>query len=256
MKSLLESFHLLHSFPSCDITGPIDEQYRNGLGLSICRKAPSFQESLSVVENKVKEGDEAVNAQGITARYRQAIRIYTSAMVELKDRCHKLDHDILSWTVHSTADMNLHDAYLFLIFRIQVSLANAHIQLGQYEQSYKWSNRAVRAAQKTGFGQTRFYEAHPHYLNAFVLHARSNNKFGRWDEAVESMKTAVRIAPHLEQELKFFEEDKERHKAKQLNTVRVVLEKSRNRNGSFHVIRYPADFERVEDQIQHQHTRY
>ena len=235
--------------------GPIDEQYRNGLCLSICRKAPSFQENLSAVENKVKEGDEAVNAQGTTARYRQAIKIYSSAMVELKDRCHKLDHDLLSWTVASTADMNVHDAYLYLIFRLRVSLANAHIQLGQYEQSYKWSDRAVRAAHKTDSGQTGFYEAHPHYLKAFVLHARSNNKLGRWDEAVESMRIAVRTAPHLEQELKLFVEDKERHKVKQLNTVRVVLEKSRNRNGSFHLIRYPADFERVADQIQHQHPR-
>ena len=149
---------------------------------------------MSEVENKVKEGDEAANAQGTTARYRRAIIIYSSATVELKDRCHKFDHDVPSWTVPSTADINLHDAYLSLIFRIQVNLANAHIQLGQYEQSYKWSERAVR----TDFSRTDIYEAHSHYLKAFVLNTRSNNKLGGWNEVIESMKVAMRIAPRFE----------------------------------------------------------
>lgn len=45
---------------SISITEPLDEQYKAELYLSVCKKAPAFQESLSKLLHEVQKGDEVL----------------------------------------------------------------------------------------------------------------------------------------------------------------------------------------------------
>ncbi len=250
LKSLLEPLRFVHSFCAASITGPLDEQYKNDLSLSICKMAPTFQESLSEVERKVREYRELFEVQD-PDNYHDAIRVYSNAMTELKDRCSRLDSDIQPQSpvvLYSVADqkLQLHTEYITLVFVLQTCLANAYFQLGQYDQSRKWSARAMDIEFDT-WGI--HLDNHPDYAMARLLNARSNNKLGRWEEAVDSIKEAVVDIPHLEEELKAFEEDLKRHekrlKEKRLETVRMVLAKNQSQNGRRLVLKYPEDFDKV-----------
>lgn len=92
-------------------------------------------------------------------------------------------------------------------------------------------------------------ERHPRYLEAVLIYARSNSRLGWWAEARDWMKEAVAIARHLEPELTSWEEEEEKYKERQLQTVRMVLAKGRNRKGQSSVMRYPADFDTVRDRF-------
>ncbi len=250
LKSLLEPLRFVHSFYAASITGPLDEQYKTDLSRSICKMAPTFQESLSEVEKKVREYGELFDSQD-PDDYHHVVRVYSNAMTELKDRCSRLDSDILPQSpvvLYSIADkkLQLHTEYITLVFVLQTCLANAYFQLGQYDQSRKWSARAMDIELDTWGIRL---DSHPDYAMACLLNARSNFKLGRWEEAVDSMKEAVVDAPHLEEELKAFEEDVKRHekrlKEKRLETVRTVLAKNRSQNERRLVIKYPEDFDKV-----------
>ena len=236
LKSLLEPLRFVHSFYSASITGPLDKQYKTDLSLSICKQAPSLEENLSEVEKKVREHKEYFAVQD-PVDYHHAVRVYSDAMTELKDRCSRL--------VPSGAD-KLYIEYITLVFALQTCLTNAYFQLEQYDQSRKWSESAMRI----------FYDRlgisvnpHPDYARACLVNVRSNIKLGRWKEAVDSMKVAVTRIPDLEEELKPFEEDarkhEERRKERQLKTVKTVLAENRSQKGRPLVIRYPGDFDKV-----------
>ena len=250
LESLLEPLRFVHSFYAASITGPLDEQYRTDLSLSICKIAPTFQEALSDVEKNVREYGKFFEVQ-YPVDYHHVVRVYSNAMTELKDRCSRLDSDIRpesTVVLYSVADkkLRLHIKYITLVFVLQTYLANAYFQLEQYDQSRKWSERAMDMEYDT-WG-TSFYD-HPDYAKACLLNARSNNRLGRWEEAVDMMKQAVVDAPHLEEELKAFEEDLKRYekrlRKRRLETVRTVLAKNRSQNGRRLVIKYPEDFDKV-----------
>ena len=240
LKSLLEPFRLLHSFRFANITGPLDEQYKTDLCLGICKKTPSFEESLSEVLDKVKEGDNFFNAQG-ASRYLRAIEIYKAAMTDLKNRCCRIRFS--SSAIPSATGLDLRIVYMDLIFKLRVNLATAHLQTGQYWQARKWTNRVMDAA---GHEIVMLrYERHPRYYKACVMNAHSNRKLARWDEVIEAVDEAVRVAPHMEPQLSWFREEEREYREKMSQTVKMVLENSRTENGGCRVIRYPADFEEV-----------
>lgn len=194
-KSLLEPLRSLHSFQTVSITGPLDEQYKTELCLSICKNPSSFQKRLSDVLDRVREGDEAFNTARTTAHYHRAITVYNTAMTELKDGCSRLYRSGglgmgLVPTLHAD-EINLKVTYSDLVCKLQINLAAAHFELGHYAQSRKWGYDAFETL---GEDHTVF-SPDPRCGKAYLLLARSNNKLGRWEEAVEWMEEAVRIVP-------------------------------------------------------------
>ncbi|KAL9135462.1 MAG: hypothetical protein Q9175_003349 [Cornicularia normoerica] len=184
------------------------------------------------VVGKLKEGDEAYQTGKILDCYHQAIRIYNTAMTILKDRCSGFDWAVQSrgrLAVPSAKDVFLRNAYTNLLFQLRINLAVAHFQLEQYEQSRKWSGRAMMVIHEEWAQPSNNRRLDARYIKACRLNARSNSKFSRWEEAAESMQKAVTLAPHLEQELKYYNEDLKKHKEIQLKTVKTVLTNSRSR---------------------------
>ncbi|KAF6232520.1 hypothetical protein HO173_009188 [Letharia columbiana] len=236
VKSLLEPLRILHSFQSTKITGSLDEQYKTELCLDICKKAPSLQERSFKVRDKIREGDDVFNARNTKPKdlFRQAIRLYEAAMTDLKNSCSIFDRPVRMLgnpISFSTAGSDFHHVYTNIVFSLRIRLAAAHAQLEQYEQCRKWSGRAVRTIDQDGGPPDIDHEAD-----------------------LSSMQKAVDIAPHLEEELKLFEDDERKHRERQLRTVREVLalagkgldrDGRKKRYGQPFVMRYPADFDRV-----------
>lgn len=222
LKNLIEPLHLLHSFQFAYITGPLDEKYKSDLCLSICKEAPSFQESSLKVLHKV-QGLKALGTQRNMTYYRQAISTYNTVMTELKDRCSRLDWATqarIGANTASIADLRVHNAYTNLVFMLRTNLATSHFQIGQYWQARKWSEHAMEIVNERWNPLAINYQADPRYLKALLFNARSNNKLGRWKEAVYSMEKAVEIAPSRTKELELFKGDEKRHAEKQLKTVK------------------------------------
>lgn len=197
---------------------------------------------------KVHEGDEAFNAQGTISHYRQAINLYNAAMTDLKDSCSRFyweTDERLAFPPRSEADVLLHNAYRETVFKLQVNLASSHYQLEEFVQSRKWSESALIAIHSRYSLTFLDNQPNPGYAKAYLLNARCNNKLGLWAEATESIKEAVKLAPHLEGELKLFKEDGKRDEETQLKIVRMVLASGRNKNGRPLVMRYPEDIDRA-----------
>lgn len=245
VKSLLEPLRSLSSFQFAQITGPLDKQYKTDLCASICKKAPSFRESFLGVLGKVQEGDEAFNAQNTTGHYAQAIKAYEAALTYLRDQCSRHYFIIrreLGPLPYSEEDFNVHIEYRALLCKLYTNLATAHFGLGQYVQSRNLSLHILE----------ELFLSDPEYEVASLVFVRSNHKLGRREEAIEKMEILAEVmegAPHLVQELEILKADQKRHKEIQLKTVQTLLAKSRGENGQPLVIRYPADFQKVEGML-------
>ena len=227
--NLLEPLRLLHSFHTAHITGPLDERYKSNLCLSICKEAPSVQDSLLEVLGMVEVGPKAINAQSTMSYYRQAIKTYNTAMTNLKDRFSRfywIAEARYRLNTASTADLSIHIVYTILVYRLRLRLASCHFQMDQWEQARKWSERAVEPISEAVNPLIVNVTSNHHYLKAFIVNARSNNKLGRWKEAVDSMEKAVKLSPSLAEELKLFKDDEKKHKENQMKTVRKVSDKS------------------------------
>ena len=220
VTSLLAPLRVLHSFRFAHITGPLDEKYKMDLCRSICKAAPSFEESLFEVLVKVQEGDVAFNAGIETGHYLQALRIYNAAMTDLKDRCGGL-----AWTVSqrlgpatpSAADIQSCTAYFNLRFKLRVKLAAVLFELGHHEKTRQWMVVAVKPI--------RFSPLTSDDKEAYLLHARINKKLGRWTQAIDSMEDVVAMAPHLRHELELLKGDAKRHREQELKARKKDLAK-------------------------------
>ena len=210
VMSLLEPLRSLYSFQFAQITGPLDERYMEDLCVNICREAPSFRESFLGVLDLVQEGDEAFDNQNSTVDCARAIKFYNAAITYLKDRC--LGHYLTirmglvgrrpGFQPYSDESINLHIAYISLLGKLQLNLATAHFRLWRFAQSRKWSQHAIREGRLSG---SRL-EA------ASLLNVRSNQRLGRWKEAIARMELLLEDAPHLEPELKRLKEHEKRYK--------------------------------------------
>lgn len=258
LRNLLEPLRLLHGFQFVSITGPLDEKYKTELCLSICKKAPTFQESLFKLLHESKKGDEAFKAGGSAPdRLRRAIRIYNGVMTDLKDQCARFDRAVLqsrtrSATTPVVADVILHIGYTDLVFKLEHKLAMAHYRLSQYEEARKWSARAVKTIVEDWAPLVANRLVDPRYAYAYQLNARANRSLGRYKEAVEAMEGAVRMAPHLAKVLQLYRDEEGWHREMQRKTVKMVLDGGRDRKGRRFVMRYPADFEDVKRRLPEQ----
>lgn len=250
-KSLLESLRSLHGFQTVSITGPLDEQSKADLCSSIGKDGPNYQTRLSKVLDKVREGNEAFNGPKTAIHYRRAIAVYNNAMTELKDECSRLFHSgeqAMGLAPTLSADDNL--TYGVLVFKLQIKLATAHFRLGQYTQSLRWSNNALNLEDY----DYSAYTSDADRGKAFLLLARSNNRLGRWEEAVDWMGVAVEKMPHLEPELETFKGDVKVAQEIQVETVKIILNESRVSKGRQVVVRYPSDFDKVKARLYSQRS--
>lgn len=255
LKNLLEPLRLLRAFQFVHITGPLDEQYTTDLCLSMCKKAPSFTESLLGVMHKKKNDQIAIKVRGNENRLFQTVKMYNTAMTGLKDRCSGFD-----WAVQSRlrighfapsfTDIGLHIAYMEFLYRLRLNLASTHSKLEQWWQCRKWSGHAMMIVHEDPLLPVRNNASDNYYAHACRLNALSNNKLGRWEEAVTSIREAVKISPDLKQEVEEYERDLQKSKERQVKIVRVILTENRTkRNERSRVMRYPADFEKVKQRL-------
>lgn len=211
--------------------------------MSICKKAPSFRESFLGVLDKFQEGDEAFDTQDTTVHYARAIKAYKAAVTYLEERCSTYYHTVTTDTgPYSDEDFKVHIEYRDFVCKLYTNLATAYFGLGQYMQSRKWSQLTL--------DEVILFD--PDYEVASLLLVRSNYKLGRWNEAIRRMEILAEELPHLAPELEMLWEDKKRHKELQLETVRMLLAKSKDGNGQPLAMRYPADFEKVKTELSSQ----
>ena len=243
LKGLLEPLRALRRFRSSSITGPLDEEYKRDLCLSICRKESYNKEYTDKVMAAIRESDQVSENTNIShyCRAHKRIRILESTMTMLKDRFHKIDQA----PVHSRSSRSIisHKAYLILVLCIRYDLAEAYGELAEWTQGRKWSGRVMTLVKEVGM---QYAGCHPHlYMLACLLDGRCNNKLGRWEEAIASMEEAVAYAPHLQEELKIFKKDLQDHKKRQLEAVKMALKRRRDKDGQPLLLRYPRDFDRA-----------
>ena len=243
LKGLLEPLRSLRRFESSSIAGPLDEEYKRDLCLSICRKGSYNEEYTDKVMAAIRESDQVSKNTDIShyCRAHKRIRILESTMIMLKDRFSPIDRV----PVHSRSSRSIisHKIYLILVLNIRYDLAEAYCGLEEWNQGRKWSGRVMALVKEVGL---RYSGCHPNtYMSACLLNGRCNNKLGRWEEAIASMEEAVAYAPQLKEELKLFKKDLQDHKKRQLKAVKMALKRRRDKDGRQLLLRYPRDFDRA-----------
>ena len=239
LKGLLEPLRALRRFGSSSITGPLDEEYKRDLCLSICRKDSYNKEYTDKLVAAIRESDQVSENTDIShyCRAHKRIRILESTMIMLKDRFSKIDQA----PVHSRGIS--HQVYLVIVLRIRYDLAEAYCDLEEWTQGRKWSGRVMTLVKEVGL---QYSGCHPDlHMSACLWNGRCNNKLGRWEEAIASMEEAVAYAPQLKEELKLFKKDLKDHKKRHLKAVKMVLKRRRDKDGRPLVLRYPRDFDRA-----------
>ena len=237
LKSLLEPLRSLRLFGSSSITGPLNEEYKRGLCLDICRQSSSWNEDISKVMADIREGERASENTDIPryCRARKSIRIFESAMTLLKDRCSMIEQaPVPAYKLNQ-------EAYRFFVLCIRYELAKAYCDLEEWEQGRKWSGRVMTMVEEVG--SQDFDCPEEIYMPACRMNGRCNNRLGRWEEAISSMEEAAALEPQLEEELDSFKKDLQDHKDRHLKAVKMALARRRAKDGRPLVLRYPRDFD-------------
>ena len=238
LKGLLEPLRALRQFRSSSITGPLDEEYKRDLSLSICKEGSSWNEDMIKVMAEIREGERVSKNTDIPpyCRARKSIRIFESAMIMLKDRCSFIEQaPIFSGYVPNKK------AYRDLVLCIRYDIAEAYCDLEEWDQGRKWSGRVMTFVE--AIGMQSFVCPEKVYMSACRLNGQCNNKLGRWEEAISSMEEAVILAPQLKEELDTFRKDLQDHRDRQLKAVKMALERRTDNHGRTRVLRYPRDFD-------------
>ena len=145
-KRLLEPFRILNSVLAPHISGPIDPEYKLDILKSLCKQAPSHEESFHNVIASLEQGVKAFKR----SRYHLALSTFKTAIV---------DHDLIpSCFVDSEtilehggyAGLPLHEAAARVESILRLNLSETYLQLEQYDKAHDCSMRAL-----SGIGRHR-----------------------------------------------------------------------------------------------------